>query len=368
MNKPGALNIPANLLITPVYVFLLIHTMQVGVGILGFERYIAKDAGYDAWISILVGGVVIHLLLWMIYRILKNTDGDIVTVHQYVFGKYIGSLFNLVVAIYFLLLCLTVFRTFIEVIQVWVFPQLQIWLFSIVFLGLMYYIVIGGVRVITGMALMSLLLGLPLLLFKYFPIKAGKVDNVYPIIDHSIMELLASTKATTLSFLGIELLLVFYPFIKNKQASIKWAHFGVFYTTMIYLSTALVTFIYYSEEQLDHVIWPTVTLWKIVDFTFIQRFEFVGIAAWVVVVMPNVCLALWGASRIPKRMFRVKQRHVIWVFLLLLFGASILIEGRKAVDTLNNFTSEAGLYFLLYIPVLFLLVIIRERVDKRNES
>ncbi|MFG6149606.1 GerAB/ArcD/ProY family transporter [Halobacillus sp. B23F22_1] len=366
LSNTNSVRIPEQFLITPMFVFFIIHSMQVGVGILGFESYIAEHSGFDSWISILLAGAFIHLLLWMVYEILKKSGGDIVSVHKDLFGKYIGGLFSLFFSFYFLLLALTVLRTFIEVIQVWVFPSLRIEIFTLVFLGLIYYLVIGGFRLVTGFCMISVVLTVPLLLLKFFPIEVGEVNYLYPVVDHSLLDFLKSAKASILSFLGIELLLIFYPFIKNPQKSVKWAHFGVFYTILVYLATALVAFVYYSEEQLQHVTWGTISLWKIVEFPFIERFEYIGIALWVYVIVPNICLAMLGASRIPKRIFNVNQKVMIVIYCLILYAAALFLDDREIVDKVNTFTGEVGLYFLLYIPVLYVLTLVLHKV--RNQK
>ncbi|MBR8645717.1 GerAB/ArcD/ProY family transporter [[Brevibacterium] frigoritolerans] len=45
------------------FCFFLMPGMQIGVGVLGFERIIAKEAGQDAWISVLISGLIINVLL-----------------------------------------------------------------------------------------------------------------------------------------------------------------------------------------------------------------------------------------------------------------------------------------------------------------
>ncbi|WP_199795793.1 GerAB/ArcD/ProY family transporter, partial [Bacillus thuringiensis] len=40
--------------ISPIYVFFLIHSAQFGAGVLGFARIVAKKAGYDAWIGVVL--------------------------------------------------------------------------------------------------------------------------------------------------------------------------------------------------------------------------------------------------------------------------------------------------------------------------
>lgn len=371
MNKLGRKavetgNVPENVKVPPTMAFFLVVAMQIGVGILGFERYMAKDAGYDAWLSILIGGLALHLLLWMIYQIVEDSsERDLISAHRDVLGKYIGNFLNILISLYYLLLCVTVTRTFIEVIQVWVFPRMNIWVFTFFFLLIIYYFVSGGFRLVTAICVFSVLLGLPLLLLNYFPIQYAHVENLFPIINHTLPEFLKATKTATLSFLGIELLLIYYPFLKDPQSSKKWAHFGLFYTTLIYLGTALVSFVYYSEEQLQHVIWGTITLWKIVEFPFVERFEYVGIAMWVYVIIPNICLALWAATRAIKRMFRVKQRKILWLYFFVIYFSTCLIKDRSEVDLLNNYTGNIGFYVLLYIPVLFILMKLVKKVRNR---
>ena len=53
--------------ISPIFVFFLIHSAQFGAGVLGFARIIAKSAGYDSWIGVLIIGICIHMLIWMMY-------------------------------------------------------------------------------------------------------------------------------------------------------------------------------------------------------------------------------------------------------------------------------------------------------------
>lgn len=93
--------IPDRLKISPFLVFYLIMSMQIGIGVLSYQRVIAKDAGYDAWISILFAGGCIHVILWMIYKIAETVDGDFVTAHKYLTGNLIGKTISSIFIGYF---------------------------------------------------------------------------------------------------------------------------------------------------------------------------------------------------------------------------------------------------------------------------
>ena len=81
--------------------------MQIGLGILTYQRIIAKSAGYDSWISIILMGIAIHIVVWMMYKMLKIVNGDIVAIHTFILGKKIGKWVSLVFIIYLCLLCVT---------------------------------------------------------------------------------------------------------------------------------------------------------------------------------------------------------------------------------------------------------------------
>ncbi len=63
--------VPIEYQVSPYMVFFLIITIQMGVGMLGFERISAKLVGNDAWISTLLFGISVNLMIWIIYQILN---------------------------------------------------------------------------------------------------------------------------------------------------------------------------------------------------------------------------------------------------------------------------------------------------------
>ncbi|MFX3625032.1 MAG: GerAB/ArcD/ProY family transporter [Ectobacillus sp.] len=358
-----------NRLVSPHFAFYLIHTMQIGVGILGFERYIAQPAGYDAWISIIVSGVSISVLLWIGYRILHRGQNDLVAIHHDLFGKWVGGALSLYFILYFTAFVITVLRTYLEVIQIWMFPEVNIWVLTVVFLLLAHSFVTGGFRVVTGLCVLSLLFTIPLLFLKYFPLKEAHFYNMLPVLNHSFKDILISAKKMTLNYLGFELIFIYYPFLKEPKKSEKWAQFGLLFSMSIYLFTALVSFAYFNQDQLKSTVWATLTLWKVVDFPFLQRFEYMGIAIWLFVILPNVCLSVWAASRVAKQLFAIPQRLALYPILLVVLAVSGLLMNREQIDRFNTAVSAIGFYTnYLYFPLLYVLQTFIYKVRKRKHA
>lgn len=344
-----------NLLISPFLVFYLIHSMQTGISVLDL-RGISKSAGHDSWISIIISGVSLHLLIFILYRILNKGQGDLIAIHKELFGKWVGGFLSLLFILYLLMLCFTVLRSYIEIIQLWVFPQLTPWFFSLVLLISAGYFVINGLRVVTGICFLSTLYSIPILLTFLFPLKFAHFSNLLPVMDHSFRELIDSARNATLGLSGFELLFMYYPFIKHPKRSEKWAHLAVIVTTLVYVFIALVTFVFYNQDQLQEILWGTITIWKIIEFPFFERFEHLGIAAWIFIVLPNICLTFWGAHRGIIEIFSFNKKLILSVIIIILVAASGLIEDRTSIEALRRFSGEVTFFFVYgYIPILFIL-------------
>ena len=141
------------------------------------------------------------------------------------------------------------------------------------------------------------------------------------------------TRSTSLTMLGFEMILMFYPFIKNAETSQKYAHGGALTTTLLTVLIYLVSMVFYSQKQLDLTIWPTLTLTSIIELPFIQRFEYIDVSWWAIIIIPNMIIPLWAASRGFKRLFNVQQKYPLW-------GMSIII-------LLTN------IFFLMSIPYIY---------------
>ncbi|WP_254660843.1 GerAB/ArcD/ProY family transporter [Bacillus sp. FJAT-27225] len=363
------MKIPEKYQVSTFFTFFLVHTMQFGIGVLGFQRIIAVEAGYDAWISVIVAGLLIHPILWMAFKMMSIAEGDIVSIHQYAFGNTVGKLLTIPFIVYCILTSITTLRTFIEVVQVWMFQDLSTFWFGLAFLLLTVYIIYGGFRTVTGIVFFSVILPSYILVMFLYTIPFSDFTNLLPILDHSVKDLAKASTKMSLTYIGWELILVYLPFIKNGQQSQKFAHWGLLLTTFIYTYITIISFAFFSQGQLERTVWATLSMFKIVEMPFVERFEYVGIATWGLIILPNICLGIWAATRCLKRAFQVRQKNgVIGVSLVCLI-VSVLLTGRGKVDMINTVTGQVGLWFnFAYLPLLFLAVLVARKVKKRAKT
>ncbi|TLS49269.1 spore gernimation protein [Paenibacillus antri] len=356
----GSRRIGENRLISPLFVFFLIHCSIVGVGVLKFQKEILKPAGYDAWISVLLVGMGVHAIVWMMHSALNASESpaDVVQMNKVHFGRWIGTAANAAFVVYFVLGGFVVFRIFLEVIQVWLFPRINIYPLAVVLLLLVYYTVSGGLRTVTGMGFwgtaIPYALTVPLFVFAFKYIHPA---NLLPIGTHSIADILRSARTMTFPYLGFETMLFLYPFVKRPAESQRWTHAAVGAATIIYVFVMLVTLMYYSEGQLHHIIWPTLNIVMMIEVPIMQRLEYLVVSVWLLKALVNVSICLWAACRGTGQLLPIKRRVSLPLFLGGYLALAFWIRDRQSIDWFANLYSNVGFWIVSgYIPLLFLIV------------
>jgi spore germination protein (amino acid permease) len=356
-------------MISPYFVGILLYVSMVGVGVLNFQRKLIEHAGYNAWISVILTGISIHLILWMMYKLLSsNRDGqEIITLNNTLFGKFLGNILNSAVVLYFVYGAFVKFKLYIELIQIWMFPVMNILPLSISIVLLLYYTVSGGFRSVTGISFWATLISFAsiipqvLLTFPYFhPL------NLLPLLNHSATDILLSSKSMVFEYLGFETLLLFYPFIKTPAKSQKWAHIILIFVTFLYLVILIMAFMFFSEGQLPHSIWPTIDMISIFEVPLLQRLEYFFISLWLIKIIAGICIYLWVACRGMKTAFRIRQRHSLIVFLVALVTLNYFIADHRSIERVPELYGAVGFYFIYaYIPFMFVCMLIRKRLTRR---
>ncbi|MDQ0874777.1 spore germination protein (amino acid permease) [Paenibacillus sp. V4I3] len=352
--------------VSPFLLYFLLYVSIVDVGMMSFQRELVNDAGYDAWISVLITGISIHIIVWMMYKIFSNqnqTNASILSMNCACFGKMIGNGLNLVIILYFILGAFVTYRTYIEVINVWIFPTMQMLPLSLLILVIIYYTVSGGFRTVTGIcfwggiSIFLFIAPLALLIAPYM-----HPQNLLPLFNHSAAQILESSKTMVHQYLGVEVLLVVYPFIQLQAKSQKWAQLAVLTSTMLYLLILVVAFMYFSQGQIYKTIWPTLNMVSILQFPLMQRLEYLVISIWFIKMLGNISISLWAACHSLKLSLRTKPRTSLIIFLVLFVIIQLFVKDRNSIRVVTTMYANVGFYFIyIYVPIVFIMTLVRKK-------
>ncbi|MCH6267343.1 MULTISPECIES: GerAB/ArcD/ProY family transporter [Neobacillus] len=358
-----------NKMVSPYFLFFLIHSSQTGITVLKYQSKIIKGAGQDAWISVLLIGLSMHLVFLMMIYILKHaSEKDIISFHTDTFGKFMGGMLNMMMVCYFLLAGLLVMHSYIDILQIWVFEGINAWEFSLLLCIITYYLIAGGFRVISGIAFWGVIIPSGLLLSAFYLLSYSEYSYLMPFFNHGIKDYILSAKESGPLFFGFETMLVYFPFIKNSEKSRKWGHFALLYTTILYLVITITTFSFFTQGKLKLLTWPTLTMIKIISFPFLERFEFIFLFTWLLVIIPPICLYLWASIRAIKLTFiNIKPTWALFFFLLCYFLYDSILVDMYFTQVLTKLFSYSGFIFLFgYIPLLFIIAFIKTKIKNRS--
>ena len=350
--------------------FFIIHTAQIGIGIQGFQRIVYQDAKHDAWISVILAGLATHIIaIFMLKTLEIYGSNDLYGIHQDIYGKWMGNVFNIIYILYSSVAFFAVLRNYIDVVQSWVFPDLGTWFLAASLLLIIIYTFTGGLRVIVGITFFSVVLSLVLFPMLAFPMKYAEPRNLLPILEADIGEILKGLKTMSFTVIGFEILYIIYPFVKDKENAKKHIHFGLFATSIIYLSIILVTLTYFSGEQLTKTIWATLSLFSIVKFPFIERFEYIAVCFWMLIILPNLCLFTWSAFRGTRRLVNISAKKFVWIFSFIIFLVSLTFKTRFQINTFNDYFGQLAFYIVFIYPIiLYFFATVKKKFQSRKEQ
>lgn len=343
--------------VSPFFTLFLVIVMQIGVGIFTFQRNLAEIIGNDGWIAILLSAVSIMVVIGLIYYILEE-GWTIVDLHKRMFGRFIGRLLDLYFIGYFCLFACTILVIYVDMVIIWIFPDLYHGVLIFIIIVLAYLFTQSGFRTLMGLSVITIFMTIPLLFYSHYPSGLLQMNNLYPIWNHSFSEVASATKQMTFQYLGFEVLLAAFPFFKHAKKSLVWSQIGLGISTCMYVFTYILVYLVFTENHLVSIIWPTLSVW---------RMEYLGISIWLLILLPNICLYLWAASYIGKRSFKWRQKYWLVVLIVVVYGLALLLRRYYSLSEAQQVINWLGFYTLyVYIPCLALLKLIFKKRLMRN--
>lgn len=335
----------------------LICSVQIGVGIFGFQRYIYNESGHDAWLAVIITSVVTHVVMWiMVNTLTKYESLDLYDIHQSLFGKWIGTVMSCFLLFYFIMNMTAVVRTYIEAVQSWIFPDFPTWLLTFIMIVLMVYGSLGGIRVILQMCCISFFLILATSILFYYPLQYAEWRRILPVYDTTMQHLISGAMKMGFTTAGFEVIYFVYHLVKDKDKVMRYAQSSVLFTNLLYLIIMVISIVYFSENQMPKAIWGSINLLKIIKFPFLERIEFIAIPFWMFVVVPELMMLTWIFLRGTSKLFGWNQKLTLYGLAGLVFITSILLQNRRQINLLND---TLGYYSLIvsyvYPCLLFIL-------------
>lgn len=357
--------------ITSKQLIFIIIGAQIGMGIFSLPRLASMEAHQDAWLAVLLGGLVPLLILIIIERLGRRMpESSFVGMNHLLFGRWLGSVMVFLFIVYVIFFQSTVVRIFTEVTVAFLLPRTPVPVVALVVVLALIYIINKGARVVARLNEVLFWIILPLLFLYMLPLVNADYTNLLPVGGAGFKAIARGVLPSGYAYAGMEILLVFYFLVKSKEEVIKAGILGWGWTTMIYLFVTTVCLLIWGSEIIQEINWPGITLLKTVKFSLLERPELLLLAVWMGVgIRPTMNMGFAAAYSLSEVLFVKRDKYFHLVVLAIALPIYILALLPSNLIVAFKWSEYAGYTFLLagvLYPVLMLVVAIIRGKEARS--
>lgn len=274
--------------------FIIIGS-TIATGILSLPRAASAAAGQDGWISVILGLSVPLLSLLLIERLGRSFPNlSMGEIAQLLFGKCLGTIVTLGFIAYTVFFQSIVLRLGAEITAVFALPKTPTGVIALLIIISVIYIVQKGAKVVGRLnELLFYILLFDLLLFLP-PLRVADYTNLLPVGGAGLTAIVRGALPTAYAYGGVEVLFLIYHMVTRKEEVLKAGVTALGISMLIYLMVTVIALLVFGAEVLQHIIWPSVVLLKVVDIPVIERLEFFFLALWMGLAsrpVINMCFA-----------------------------------------------------------------------------
>jgi spore germination protein KB len=308
--------------------FWIVATIEVVMSIWLNITSAIQISKQDAWLSILVGGVIgIALTFFLVHLSLRHPNQTLVEFSQALLGKWLGRIIVLPYFFAWYTLAAGLLRQFGDFIKLIALDRTPVWMIMILMIGLMIYLTYSGG--ITGIGRFSEIVGpiLFLTLMISFILSIGNVrwHHLLPVYSDSGWVNILQGSLLPASFHGETfMLLVLVSFMQNAQKAPSRAVLGVGIANfMVFIATIMVLLVF-GPNFSAKLRFPYFMLIRSIDILeFIQNVDLLVLFIWIFGVITSYEVAKW---------LKVKDwRKIIWFGIPAIYIMALLIPNEIIV-------------------------------------
>ncbi|MFD3449390.1 endospore germination permease [Microbacteriaceae bacterium 4G12] len=335
------------------YIFI-INAAQVGTGVLSLPRVLAEKAGTDGWIAIIIGCFVSIIAgILMVKANERYPDSTLYEILIQLFGKIIGKAMIVIFMLYFAFYVWSVLVNGLLYIKAWLLPRTPDYIVMFLFSIPTFFVVRNGITVIGRYCELAFYMVLWIPLFFLIPLKDSNWLHLLPLLKEGWKPVLMTVQSTVFSFLGFEVAFFLYPFLQKKQHAVLGITIANTLTMLFYLFTTLICFSFFSPDGITDFNQPVLSLLKVIEFRFMERFDMVLLAVYLIVVsttwIPTLYCAVFCSSQLLGK--QDHSSHVV-VLLIIMIGFTFWLHPNwNESEQWQTIVSNTGIILAYGFPI-----------------
>jgi spore germination protein len=358
--------------ITTSQTIVIISNIILGIGILTLPRTVTEKVKTpDGWITVILGGIVALLVVTIMIKLCQRfPDKTIFQFTQDITGKWIGSVLSLCVIGYYLVLSSFEVRAMAETTRLFLLKGTPIWAIIMPFIWVALYLIIAGINPIARV--FEIIFPITVIFFlivMFLGFKIFEIDNLRPVLGMGVKPVFKGLTTTSLSFVGFEIIMVVFMFMKQQKQVFKATFIGIIASLVFYSITFVMVVGSLSVDGVVIQTWPVLTFISSFEYPglVVERFDSLLLVIWIMQLFATFSICYYAAALGLSQLFRKDLQPFIFGLLPFIFIGAMIPENINAMFKMGDLIGQFTLYFFSIVPVMLLLISMI-RGKKKNEN
>lgn len=354
-------------------VFWLVTCMETGMTLLLTFQPAIKQAQQDAWISLLIAGVIGGLVAFIAGRLsLLYPRQSLVEISETILGKWLGKTILIPYFVMWYSVIGIILRQACSFLHIALFQQTPMWvLMSVLSLLIIYVTYAGGIEAIARISeVVGQVILITLLVVVVLNLNNVNLHNLLPIYSDSGWLNIIKGSFPPASFFGESVMLtMLLRFVDSPQKGISKALWAILISDLI-LVFAMVSVIATFSILSSKMLFPFFDMTRFISvLDFIQNVDVLVVIGWILSVFVKLSMYLFISSYGTAQWLHLKTwRSPIWFIVpgAFVFGVAF----RNAVTASVDYPKRYWIPFVLpvnmvAIPLfLWLVGMLRKRKQR----
>ena len=345
--------------ITPGQLVGFLISAQLGLGILGLPRYAVEGLGHAGWWLVLGLGLVSLLGTAVMLALGSRCRASIVGVNFMVLGRTLGFLANFLVLLLFLASSLANLTVYLQTMRIFFFRETPAWVVVTFLILPIFYQITKGLKIV---ARFDTFVYLALFfLLAMMAVNASKVEwSFLSPLTHfrpaTPIGLVKAAAGVAFGFLGHELLLVIYPWVKGDPRPAAFLAGGI--TVLVLTSFTAFAVAFFGELFLVKQVFPLLGVVRSWQAPIIERLDIYFLMFWLPAMGAGFTAFLKITQLMAAELFpRLSYRLLLLVLTGLVTAGTLLLRDFNAAENAVRLIAAVNFFGLgLILPALLLIL------------
>ncbi|ABR46740.1 spore germination protein [Alkaliphilus metalliredigens QYMF] len=357
--------------ITAIQSAIFLISIMIGTGILGLARSVAEVSNQDAWISVFINGLFISFVVMIIvYTVSKFPQHNFLQYNCYLLSKPLGYFVTLCYVIYAILVTAIITTFLTEMVYTWLLPNTPMTVIKLMIVITMVYMTRNGITTLARFTESIAFLLIPFAFLIFVGLPEASFINLRPIGGSGLSSIFKGTIPSFFAFAGYESLLVYYPYISNKQKPImKYSISAIMIVTIFYTAVVMSQIALYGSDEIAVVLYPSINYLTAIDFPIIERTEIFFTIFWIFTVLATIGIQYLVAGILLQNIFQTKTTNIfVYALSPVIFLLSLYPKNTAVVVSLGEKIGQLNIFFGFLFPFLLLIMYLIKGKDNRHNK